>query len=168
MRESGGSHLTQLGMLPAGCSLPTLPGLDSCCRGWWRHRGEPPPPEDSRTWKGRTAWGLGTARTPGLPPRKGTLQGPQCPWDSWSLESATAGPEVVTALSGVSGLLLGAVWFWGAACPKALRLPPPPSLPGFCPAAWFLDLPPLGPGPRGTTCSCPDPPGPPLCGGLLR
>lgn len=116
------------------------------------HRGTEQEVEDSL--------GSGTARTPGPATRKEDSPRSRCPWDAWSLRSAAGGRREVTALSGVSGLLRGAVWLLGAAwSPGCL-----PGSPGPRPAAPFLGFPPLGRGPRGATCSCPGPPGPPPCG----
>lgn len=68
-----------------------------------------------------------------------------CPWDRCSLEGPAGGPCVVTALSGVPGLLPGAVWLPGAACPEGATSSCHPAWP--LPCSPVLGPPSPGPGP---------------------
>lgn len=159
------SPLRSLGCCPLGVPSPPFQAWTAAAEGGGGTEGEPTSTGgQSRPWGGGQLEGWELPEHQGQPHRRGTLQGPQCPWDFWSLESS----GLVTTLSGVSGLLLGAV-VSGSCLPQ--RCPPhPPSLLGLRPAAWvcrwqYLVPRPPSPGPHGATCSCPDPPGRPFVEG---
>lgn len=141
VRESGRS----LGSCLMGVPSPPFQAWTAAGEGGGgTEEGLPPTGRQSRTWKWKSTEGSGTAGTPGPALQEGTVRGPQCPWDCCSLRSPAGGPCMVAAHSGVLGLLPGAVWFLGDACPKGATSSSGPAWPLPCSS---VPAPP-SPGPR--------------------